>query len=159
MTILEDHAWPHGLLDIFDHAQTRRTIFEDRYSGPYNSLLNYCFMDSKSSFSYYVAPQFRPHDDKWEGSPDVVAFEVFDAKRRPVLLVGLGAEDWAEYPEFRYAADSQLRDRYSLMLEERPTTHLWGLSLLGTTFNHSLVNCNGQKVYRVNFRTEPLGVV
>jgi hypothetical protein len=46
-------SWPPGLRTIFDICRQQREPLENRYYGPYDKLLNYCFGDS---FQYFVAP-------------------------------------------------------------------------------------------------------
>ena len=62
MPFQTDDTWPAGLLTIFNHARAKRTSSENRYYGPYDKLLNYCFGDS---FTFYLAPQNPPRDDSW----------------------------------------------------------------------------------------------
>ena len=105
MPFQSDHVWPAGLLTIFNHARAKRTTFENRYYGPYDKLLNYCFGES---FTFYVAPQNR--DD----SRDTVVFlVVFDNNDRPVMIVQVKDDSWAEKSELRYRADDQMRGRYA----------------------------------------------
>ncbi|KAK2467553.1 hypothetical protein APHAL10511_000408 [Amanita phalloides] len=140
MPFQSDQTWPGGLLTIFNHARANRTSFESRYYGPYDKLLNYCFGES---FTFYVAPQNPPRD----GSIDFVVFlVVFDSNDRPVLIVEVKDDSWAEKAELRYRADDQMRGRYALMLDDCPLPSLWGLSLFGTS---ARVYCGDKTTYEV----------
>ncbi len=131
MPFQQDNAWPAGLLTIFDHARAKHTTFENRYYGPYDKLLNYCFGDN---FKFYIAPQSPPRDDSRDAVDFIVFLVVFDvATDRPVLMAEVKDHSWAQKAELRYRADKQMRDKYALMLDECPLPRLWGLSLLGTS--------------------------
>ena len=130
MPFQSDNTWPAGLITIFNHARAKRTTFENRYYGPYDKLLNYCFGES---FNLYVAPQNPPRDDSSDAIGFVVFLVVFDSNDKPVLIVEGKDDSWVERAELRYRADDQMRTRYALMLETCPFPRLWGLSLLGTS--------------------------
>ncbi|KZP29209.1 hypothetical protein FIBSPDRAFT_946859 [Athelia psychrophila] len=123
-----DTTWPPGLLTIFEHSRARNTTFENRYYGPYDKLLNYCF---GQSFNYYIAPQNFPTAD----SRDMVDFIVFLVKS-----------------ELRSRADKQMRDRYALMLDDCPIPRLWGLSVLGTSFR---AYCGDRESYEIDPQAVP----
>ncbi|KAH7913344.1 hypothetical protein BJ138DRAFT_1059193 [Hygrophoropsis aurantiaca] len=154
MQFLTDYTWPVGLLTIFEHAHAKNTTFENRYFGPYDKLLNYCFGDS---FTFYVAPQSPPRDDRQDAVDFMVFFVVFDNNDKPVMMVEVKDDDWAQKAELRHRADNLMRDRYALMLDECPTPRLWGLSLLGTSVR---VYCGDKITYGVDPsaipRPEPL---
>ncbi|KZT11627.1 uncharacterized protein LAESUDRAFT_720878 [Laetiporus sulphureus 93-53] len=98
-------SWPPGLLTIFDHCRNRPTALENRYYGPFDKLLNYCF---GSSFDFYVAPQNPPT----KLSRDSIVFLVVrDRNDKPVLLVEIKDDGWAQKAELRYRADIQMRER------------------------------------------------
>jgi len=122
-----DNAWPAGLITIFNHARAKRIGFENRYYGPYDKLLNYCFGES---FTFYVAPQNPPRDDRHDVVDFVVFLVVFDSNDKPVLIVEVKDDSWAE---LRYRADEQMRNRFASMLDECPLPRPWGPSLLGTS--------------------------
>lgn len=143
MPFLSADGWPAGLLTIFDHARAKRTSFESRYYGPYDKLLNYCFGDD---FTFYVAPQNPPRDDGRDAVDFIVFFVVFDSNDKPVMVVEVKDDGWAEKAELRYRADSQMRDKYALLLEECPSPRLWGLSLLGTS---ARVYCANKESYEL----------
>jgi len=143
MPFQSDHGWPAGLLTIFNHARAKRTSFENRYYGPYDKLLNYCFGES---FTFYVAPQNPPRDDSRDTVDFVVFLVVFDNNDRPVMIVEVKDDSWAEKSELRYRADDQMRGRYALMLDDCPLPRLWGLSLLGTS---ARVYCGHKTTYEV----------
>lgn len=130
MPFSADDAWPAGLHIIFDHARTKHATFENRYYGPYDKLLNYCFGES---FTYYVAPQSPPRDDSRDAVDFIVFLVVYDTNDKPILLVEVKDDSWAKKAELRYRADKHMRERYALMLEECPLPRLWGLSLMGTS--------------------------
>jgi hypothetical protein len=143
MPFQQDSVWPAGLLTIFDHARAKNTMFENRYYGPYDKLLNYCFGDS---FSFYVAPLNLTRDDGRD-SIDFVIFLVFNSNDKPVLLVEVKDDSWAQKAELRYRADKQMRDRYALMLDECPLPRLWGISTLGTSMR---VYCGDSASYMID---------
>jgi hypothetical protein len=115
-------------------------IVRNRYYGPYDKFLNYCFGES---FTFYIAPQNPLRDDSRDS---VVFLVVFDSKDRPVLLVEVKDDSWAEKAKLRYCADDQIRSRYALMLDDCPLPRLWGLSLLGTS---ARVYCGDKATYEV----------
>jgi len=135
MPFTTDAAWPAGLLKIFEKCrQSRHELqpLENRYYGPYNKLLTYCF--GPDTFEFFVAPQSPPSE---LSPPDyfeyIVFLVVFDVQRRPVLLAEIKDDAWAIRPELRFKADDQIRQRYDSMLYDCPLPRLWGLSLLGTS--------------------------
>ena len=130
MPFQSDNAWPVGLIAIFNHARAKRTGFENRYYGPYDKLLNYCFGES---FTFYVAPQNPPGDDRYDVVDVVVFLVVFDSNNKPVIIVEVKDDGWVEKAELRYRADEQMRNRFALMLDKCHLPRLWGLSLLGTS--------------------------
>jgi len=130
MTFLTDNAWPAGLLTIFELCRAERETFENRYYGPYDKLLNYCF---GSDFTFYVALQNPPIDDSRDAIDYIGLLVVFNSKKKPVLMVDVKDDTWVCNAELRYRADKQIHDRYGLMLEDCPTPRLWGLSVFGTS--------------------------
>jgi hypothetical protein len=143
MSFQTDKAWPAGLLTIFEHGRARHTTFENRYYGPYNKLLSHCF---GSGFYFYVAPQSPPRDDRRDTVDFIVFLVVFDSQDKPVFLLEVKDDGWAQKAELRYRADIHIRDRYALMLDECPIPRLWGLSALGTSVR---VYCGGATNYQV----------
>jgi hypothetical protein len=113
MPFQSDNTWPTGLQTIFNHGRAKRTTFEDRYYGPYDKLLNYCF---GGSFTFYIAPQNPPRDDSRDVFDPTVFLVVFDSNDKPVLIVEAKDDSWIEKAELRYRADDQMRSRYALML-------------------------------------------
>ena len=146
MSFQSGDTWPIGLLTNFSHARAKRTSFENRYYGPYDKLLNYCFGES---FTFYIAPQNPLRDDSRDS---VIFLVVFDGKDRPVLLVEVKDDSWAEKAELRYCADDQIRGRCALMLDDCPLPRLWGLSLLGTS---ARVWCGDKATYEVSHHCAP----
>ena len=131
MPFSQDNAWPAGLHTIFANARDRRhATFDERYNGPYDKLLNYCFGDG---FKFYVAAYNPPEDDGRERLDCIVSMVVFDGVGRPVLAVEAKDESWAGKGERRYRVDQQMRERFAMTLEDCPLPRLWGLSLLGTS--------------------------
>ena len=63
MSFMTDTAWPDGLVALFNIRRQQQGSFQNRYYGPYDKLLNYCF---GNSFSYHVAPQSPTRDDSRE---------------------------------------------------------------------------------------------
>ncbi|KAF9778251.1 hypothetical protein BJ322DRAFT_507481 [Thelephora terrestris] len=132
MPFSTDDSWPAGLLTIFEICRNKNKPLENRYYGPYDKLLNYCFGDS---FTFFVAPQKYFDEDavRDDGLDFIVFFIVFDADRRPVLMAGIKDDSWAGNASRRLQADEQLRDRYDIMFDTCALPRLWGLSLLGTS--------------------------
>ena len=92
-----------------------RATFENRYYGPYDKLLNYCFGDT---FKFYVAPQNPLRDDNCDIADFIVFLVVFDNNAQPVLNAEVKDNNWAHKAELRYRADKQMPNRYALMLDE-----------------------------------------
>ena len=130
MPLDQENAWPAGLRTIFEHARSKRAPFENRYYGPYDKLLNYCFGET---FNFYVAPQNPPRDDRSDAADFFVSFVVCDKDGHPVLFVEVKDDAWVRKAELRYRADKQMGDRYALLLDECPLPRLWALSILGTS--------------------------
>ncbi|OCH90585.1 hypothetical protein OBBRIDRAFT_793139 [Obba rivulosa] len=99
MPFLSDNAWPAGLRTIFEHCGAEYSAFENRYYGPYDKLLNYCFGES---FTYYVAPQ-SSRDDGGDAVDFIVSFVVFGNNDKPVLVEAKG-DAWAGKAELRHRA-------------------------------------------------------
>jgi hypothetical protein len=131
MSFSTDTAWPQGLCTIFEIFRQRGKPFANRYYGPYDKLLNYCF---GNSFQYFIELQSPPSD---LNLPDTVDFErfmvVFNVNRCPVLIAEIKDDGWAHRADLRFKADDQIRRRYDAMLGNCPLPRLWGLSLLGTS--------------------------
>ena len=127
-----DATWPAGLLTIFEICRRQLQPLENRYYGPYNKLLTYCF--GPDSFEYFVAPQNPSSASSPRDTIDFVVFlVVFDAHRRPVLIAEIKDDSWVDRADLRFNADDQMRQRYDAMLADCPIPRLWGLSLLGTS--------------------------
>lgn len=132
MTFATDAAWPAGLLKIFEICRHDLQPLENRYYGPYNKLLTYCF--GPDSFEFFVSPQSPPSEFAPRDAVDFIVFlVVFDVQRRPVLLARIKDDAWTTRPDLRFKADEQMRQRYDSMLATCRLPHLWGLSLLGTS--------------------------
>ncbi|CAA7264496.1 unnamed protein product [Cyclocybe aegerita] len=127
-----DAAWPAGLLKIFEICRHELQPLENRYYGPYNKLLTYCF--NPDSFEFFIAPQSPPREFSPRDTVDFAVFLiVFDIQRRPVLIAEIKDDAWATRADLRFKADDQIRHRYDSMLDDCPLPRLWGLSLLGTS--------------------------
>ncbi|KAK0185048.1 hypothetical protein F5146DRAFT_937904, partial [Armillaria mellea] len=102
------------------------------YYGPYDKLLNYCF--ETDSFQFFVAPQHPPSELNARDAINFIVFiVVFNEQRQPVLIAEIKDDGWVGKPDFRLAADEQVRRRYDSIMPECPLPRLWGLSLLGTS--------------------------
>jgi hypothetical protein len=148
MPFLTDNAWPSGLLTCFEHSRQRREVFENRYYGPYDKLLNYCF---GSDFTFYVAPQNPPTDNTSDDNPCddlgfILVLIVFNNNNQPVLVVEVKDDYYARKPQYRYDADKLMRGRYDFIVDDCPTPRLWGLSLLGTSMR---VYCANKTTNRI----------
>lgn len=132
MPFSTDATWPAGLLKIFEICRNELQPLENRYYGPYNKLLTYCF--GPDSFDFFVAPQSPPSEFSPRDTVDFVVFlVVYDARRRPVLFAEIKDDAWASRADLRFKADDQMHQRYESMLFDSPIPRLWGLSLLGTS--------------------------
>ena len=128
MPFSTDTTWPAGLVTIFNVCRQELQPLENRYYGPYNKLLTYCF--GPDSFEFFVAPQSPPSEFSPRDTVGFIVFLiVFDAHRRPVLIAEIKDDAWTRKPDLRFKADDQMRQRYDFILADCP---LWGLSLLGT---------------------------
>jgi len=77
---------------------------------------------------------------------------VFNSNDRPVVIVEVKDDSWAQKGELRYRADKQMRDRYGLMLDDSATPRLWGLSVFGTSVR---VYCGDKASYEVTPQAVP----
>ncbi|KIM35448.1 hypothetical protein M413DRAFT_32477 [Hebeloma cylindrosporum] len=94
------------------------------YYGPYDKLLNYCF---GRGFTFYVAPQKPSASDSRDTGESTAFLVVYNVDDKPVLIVGIKDDSWAQKAELRYRTDKQKRDQYGLMLDDCPIPRLWGL--------------------------------
>lgn len=58
---------------------------------------------------------------------------VLNQEQKPVLIADIKDDRWANEPNKRLRADTQMRQRYDQMLPNCPIPRLYGLSLLGTS--------------------------
>ncbi|KAJ6463526.1 hypothetical protein C8R45DRAFT_878456 [Mycena sanguinolenta] len=128
-----DTSWPHGLITTFERARVlERPVplrsLADRYYGPYNKLLVYCFGEN---FDFVVGPQVPP-DDTSQGAFDFVNIVVSTVDRLPVLFVEIKDDSHIRFPTKRQKTDDQMRRRYDDILNACPIPKLYGLSILGT---------------------------
>jgi hypothetical protein len=124
--------WPQGLLNIFNVGRNQIAALESRYSGPYDRLFNYAL--TEGSFTFFLTRQITPD----ETSPSdavvfVVSMAILNQDQKPVLIVEIKDDTWANLPDGREKADTQMRQRYKQMLHDCPIPRLYGLSLLGTS--------------------------
>ncbi|KAI0286256.1 hypothetical protein BC826DRAFT_1049843 [Russula brevipes] len=134
MPFSTDTQWPRGLVDIFNISRARIMRSESRYYGPYDRLFNYAMIEG--TFNLFLAPQTAPDED-YPSPSDSVNFVVFmvvlNQQQKPVLIAGIEDDGWANEPDKRQRADTQMRQRYDQMLHHCPIPRLYGLSLLGTS--------------------------
>jgi len=102
MPFSTDNSWPAGLLKIFEICREVNRPLENRYYGPYDKLINYCFGDS---FTFFVAPQHPPDNATKEAIDFIVFLIVFDALRRPVLIAEVKDDSRASNPGLRLLGD------------------------------------------------------
>jgi len=132
MPFSTDANWPQGLLNIFNISRNRNGSLESRYYGPYDRLLNYAVVEG--SFTFFLAPQTSPDETSTRDSVDFIVFMVIlNEEQKPVLFAEIKDERWANEPDKRQRADTQMRQRYDQMLPKCPIPRLYGLSLLGTS--------------------------
>lgn len=78
---------------------------------------------------------------------DFVPLLVFNNHGEPVLIIDVKDDSWSQKAELYFCADTQMRDRYALILDDCPGSRLWGLSVLGTS---SRVYWGDKLTYEVN---------
>lgn len=135
MPFSTDTDWPQSLYRAFNAFRRTQTGFENRYYGPYTTLLTYCFGESLPG-QYVVAPQNPTGDrDHQRATLGFIVFLVLDANPHPLLFVEVKNDELegATVAENRYKADAQIRARYDKMFPLCPLPRLWGLSLFGTS--------------------------
>ena len=88
----------------------------------------------EGSFTFFFAPQTATDETS---ARDAVGFVVFmvvlNQEQKPILIAEIKDDRWANEPDKRQKADTQMRQRYDQMLPNCPIPHLYGLSLLGTS--------------------------
>ncbi|KAI0280930.1 hypothetical protein BGY98DRAFT_914044 [Russula aff. rugulosa BPL654] len=134
MPFSTDVNWPQGLLDIFNVSRKQNVQLESRYYGPYDKLLNYAVVD-EGSFAFFIAPQTAPDETSpRDHTVHFVAFMVvLNQEQKPVLIAEIKDDRWANEPDMRQRADTQMRQRFDQMLPICAIPRLYGLSLLGTS--------------------------
>ena len=131
MPFSTDANWPQGLL-IFNVSRNQNVPLESRYYGPYDRLFNYAVVEG--SFTFFLAPQTSPDETSTRDAIDFVIFMVvLNQEQKPVLIADIKDDRWANEPNKRLRADTQMRQRYDQMLPNCPIPRLYGLSLLGTS--------------------------
>jgi hypothetical protein len=135
MPFSTDVNWPQGLLNIFSDlnvSRNQKAPLESRYYGPYDRLFNYAVIEG--SFTFFLAPQTAPDETSARDAVEFVVFMVvLNQELKPVLIVEIKDNRWANEPDKRQRADIQMHQRYDQMLANCPIPHLYGLSLLGTS--------------------------
>lgn len=121
-----------GLLNTFNVSHNQNAPLESRYYGPYDRLFNYAVVEG--TFSLFLAPQTVLDDTSARDAVDFVVFLVVsNQEQKPVLFAEIKDDRWANEPDKRQRADTQMRQRYDQMLVNCPIPRLYGLSLLGTS--------------------------
>src|SRR6266545_5133675 len=130
MPFSTDNSWPAGLLNIFEICRKVNSPLENRYYGPYDKLINYCFGDdpfvscplliicttlNKKSYSQITAakqfsPSFTFANTHSNGDPecddlatDVSGYKSTDLPSNP------GKADFAKmdlFAEFKFDANA-----------------------------------------------------
>jgi hypothetical protein len=132
MPFSTDTNWPQGLLNIFSVSRFQNTAVESCYYGPYDRLLNYAV--TEGSFTFFLAPRTAPDETSPRDAVDFVIFMVvLNQDQKPVLIVDIKDDRWANKPDKRQRADAQMRRRYDQRLPNCSIPRLYGLSLLGTS--------------------------
>jgi hypothetical protein len=132
MPFSTDANWPQGLLNIFKVSRNQIAPLKSRYYGPYDRLFNYAVVEG--SFTFFLALQTAPGETSARDTVDFVVFMVvLNQEHNPVLIAEIQDDRWANEPDKRQRADTQMRQRYDQMLPNCPIPHLYGLSLLGTS--------------------------
>jgi hypothetical protein len=132
MPFSTDANWPQNLLNIFNVSRNQNASPESRYCGPYDRLFNYSVIEG--SFTFFLAPQTALDETSARNAVDFVVFMVIlNKEQKPVLIADIEDDRWANKPDKRQRADTQMRQRYDQMLPTCPIPRLYGLSLLGTS--------------------------
>jgi len=107
-------------------------VVEERYYGPFNALLSYCFQMT-SQFRFIVTPQHPPSLEQPRNSVDTVFYLViYNSAFGPVLFAEIKDDNWANSAEKRLTENKQVRLRFYHMLRDCPIRTLFGFSFLGT---------------------------
>jgi hypothetical protein len=109
MPISTDVNWPQSILNIFNINRK-----------PNPPLLALQTAHDKTS----------PHD-----AVDLASMVVFNLEYKPVLIMEIRDDGWANEPDNRRRADSLMRQRFDQMLPDCDIPRLYGLSLLGTSLH------------------------
>ena len=95
-------------------------------------LLNFAVIEG--SFNFFLAPQTALDET---AARDAVDFDVFmvvlNPEQKPVFIVEIKADTWANKPDKRQRANTQTHQRFDQMLPNCAIPRLYGLSLLGTS--------------------------
>ncbi|KAJ7430786.1 hypothetical protein B0H11DRAFT_1881985 [Mycena galericulata] len=139
-----DTNWPDRLVTIFTVSRSIHGSLGDRYYGPYDKMLNYCFGEG---FDFFVAPQAPPADDSRETVDFIVYLLVLGKNRLPVLIIQVKHDSHLNNPSQRNAADAQMRSCFDELLYTSPLLTLHGLSLLGTRMRVYTGNAPSMEVH------------
>jgi hypothetical protein len=128
MPFSTDTNWPQGLINIFNACRKthdQNTPFEYCYYATYDRLLNHTLIQD-SGFTFIISLQTTPAESDH-------FMVVLDLEQKPILIVNIKDDGWANVPHRRRSADTFMRDRFDQMLYSCPLPQLYGLSLLGTS--------------------------
>ena len=150
MSFSTDDAWTAPLRGIFETARQRPPLHENRYYGPYTTLLTYCFADAQGYRFMLGAPQAPPSPNP-SFSHQSVNFVVYlvdlDAHlMHPVLIMEIKDDSIINTPERCLDADTQIRQRFHVITPACYLPRLWGLSLLGTPLRVYVADVNSRQV-------------
>jgi hypothetical protein len=148
MPFSTDTKWPQGLLDIFEfHRNQKHPQLEYLYFGPYINLLNHAIVED--SFTLFITPQttyegYSPDD--YVPGPFATFLVVMTKEHKPILLVEIKPDEWADDAFCRRNADTQMRRRFNQIRYQCPIPRLYGLSLLGTSLR---VYCADKAAHKI----------
>jgi hypothetical protein len=128
MPFVNDTTWSERLKAIFTISRAENDPFKNRYYGPYDKMMNYCFGED---FDFFIAPQ-APLGDTGRETVEFVVYLLVSDIQKPVLLIEVKDDTHINSSAKRQAADEQMRGRYNELLYQCPIPILYGLSVLGT---------------------------
>lgn len=129
-----DTTWPAYLPTVFNMFCQDVQLLETCYLGPYTILLSYCF--DPNSPDYLVALHPTPY-----GNTNTINYlVVFNVHSHPMLIFDIKDDTWADTADLCFKADQHTHHGLDVMTATCPLPHLWGLSLLGTSFHAYVKN-------------------
>jgi hypothetical protein len=138
MPFSTDTNWPQGLINVFNvcrKTHDQNTPFKYRYYTTYDRLLNHALIQD-SGFTFIISFQSTPTEPSLHDLVESDHFMVvLDLEQKPVLIVDIKNDGWANDPDRRRSADTLMRDRFDQMLYLCPLPQLYGLSLLRTSLH------------------------